>query len=68
MEVKIEKFKKGIKDYFIATQPWSFTLSLISVSVGTLLAAEDGSILRGWYVCLGMEWNRLLPCDCKYLQ
>lgn len=56
MEMKLEKFKKRIKDYFIATRPWSFTMSLISVSVGTLLAAEDGSILWGWYVlvCIGI--------------
>lgn len=49
-------FKDRIKDYFIATRPWSFTMSLISVSVGTLLAAEDGPILWGWYllVCLGI--------------
>jgi len=56
--VKEEKkrFKQRIKDYFIATRPWSFTMSLISVSVGTLLAAEDASILWGWYVliCIGI--------------
>jgi len=51
-----EKFKQRIKDYFIATRPWSFTMSLISVSVGTLLAAEDGPILWGWFLlaCIGI--------------
>ena len=45
-----------LKEYFIATRPWSFTMSLISVSVGTLIAAEEGPILWGWYalVCLGI--------------
>jgi len=42
-------FKRRIKDYFIATRPWSFTMSLISVSAGTLLAGEEGPILWGWY-------------------
>jgi 1,4-dihydroxy-2-naphthoate octaprenyltransferase len=47
---------KRLKDYFIATRPWSFTMSLISVSIGTLLAAEDGPIFWGWYflVCIGI--------------
>ncbi|MDP2970060.1 MAG: prenyltransferase [Deltaproteobacteria bacterium] len=45
-----------MKAYFIATRPWSFTMSLISVSVGTLVAAEDTPILWGWYVlvCIGI--------------
>jgi len=47
-------FKKRIKDYFIATRPWSFTMSLISVSVGTLLAAEEGSIHWGWFALVGL--------------
>jgi 1,4-dihydroxy-2-naphthoate octaprenyltransferase len=51
-----KKFTGRMKDYFIATRPWSFAMSLISVSVGTLLAAEEGPILWGWYllVCLGI--------------
>ncbi len=50
------KLTERIKDYFIATRPWSFTMSLISVSMGTLLAAEDGPILWGYYLlaCLGI--------------
>ena len=48
--------EKRLKDCFISTRPWSFAMSLISVSVGTLLAAEDGPILWGWYllVCAGI--------------
>jgi 1,4-dihydroxy-2-naphthoate octaprenyltransferase len=38
-----------IKKYIIATRPWSFTMSLISVSVGTLLAAEEGSVSWTWF-------------------
>ncbi len=49
-------FSQRLKEYLIATRPWSFTMSLISVSVGTLIAAEEGPILWGWYalVCLGI--------------
>lgn len=39
----------GIKDYFIATRPWSFTMSVISVSIGTLMSAETGPIHWGWF-------------------
>lgn len=38
-----------IRNYVIATRPWSFTMSLISVSVGTLLAAEEGSVSWFWF-------------------
>jgi 1,4-dihydroxy-2-naphthoate octaprenyltransferase len=38
-----------IKKYIIATRPWSFTMSLISVSVGTLLAAQEGPVSWAWY-------------------
>jgi len=56
MKEKGKEFKQRIKDYFIATRPWSFTMSLISVSIGTLIAAEDSPILWGWYVlaCMGI--------------
>jgi 1,4-dihydroxy-2-naphthoate octaprenyltransferase len=40
----------SIGKYIIATRPWSFTMSLISVSVGTLLAAQAGPISWAWYV------------------
>lgn len=39
-----------IKKYFIATRPWSFTMSFISVSVGTLLAAEEGQVSWTWFI------------------
>lgn len=39
-----------IRQYFIATRPWSFTMSIISVSVGTLLAAQGGPVSWAWYV------------------
>lgn len=38
-----------IKKYVIATRPWSFTMSLMSVTVGMLLAAEEGPILWMWF-------------------
>lgn len=55
MESK-KNLPQRIRDAFIATRPWSFAMSLISVSVGTLLAAESGPILWGWYalMCLGI--------------
>ncbi len=40
----------SIGKYIIATRPWSFTMSLISVSVGTLLAAQAGPISWTWYL------------------
>jgi len=51
-----KNFARRAMDYVIATRPWSFTMSLISVSIGTLLAAETGPILWGPYalVCLGI--------------
>lgn len=48
--------RKKIKELFIATRPWSFTMSLISVTIGTLIAAEEGPIFWHWYilVCIGI--------------
>ncbi|HUL30916.1 MAG TPA: prenyltransferase [Thermodesulfobacteriota bacterium] len=56
MKGKGKGFKRRLKNYFIATRPWSFTMSLISVSTGTLIAAEQGPILWGWFalVCIGI--------------
>jgi 1,4-dihydroxy-2-naphthoate octaprenyltransferase len=56
MQEPKKTLSRRIKEYFVATRPWSFTMSLISVSVGTLIAAEEGPILWGWYalVCLGI--------------
>ena len=39
-----------IGKYVIATRPWSFSMSLISVSVGTLLASQAGPISWTWYL------------------
>lgn len=49
-------FRQTVANCFIATRPWSFTMSLISVSVGTLLAAEKVPISGGWFllVCIGI--------------
>lgn len=49
-------FQKRMREYIVAARPWSFTMSLISVSVGTLLAAQEGPVLWGWYalVCVGI--------------
>lgn len=38
-----------MKSYIIATRPWSFTMSILSVSVGALLAAESGPISWPWF-------------------
>jgi 1,4-dihydroxy-2-naphthoate polyprenyltransferase len=38
-----------VKKYVIATRPWSFSMSLISVTVGTLLAAQEGPVSWLWY-------------------
>lgn len=48
--------RRKIKELFIATRPWSFTMSLISVTIGTLIAAEEGPIFWHWYilVCIGI--------------
>ena len=42
--------KMGIGKYILVARPWSFTMSLISVSVGTLLAAENGPVSWGWFL------------------
>jgi 1,4-dihydroxy-2-naphthoate octaprenyltransferase len=39
-----------LKSYFIATRPWSFAMTFISVSVGTALAAARGPVSWPWYV------------------
>ena len=41
---------KQLGKYILVTRPWSFTMSLISVSVGTLLAAEVGPISWPWFI------------------
>ena len=44
------------KDYLIATRPWSLSMTFISVTVGTLIAWQEGSVAWGWYALtvLGM--------------
>ena len=51
-----KRASERIKDAFVATRPWSFAMSLISVAIGTLVAAEDGPLLWGWFilVCVGI--------------
>lgn len=47
-------FLSRIKEYIIATRPWSFTMSLISVSIGTLVAAQDGPIVWEWFFLVSL--------------
>ncbi|MCU0834440.1 MAG: prenyltransferase [Chromatiaceae bacterium] len=36
------------RDFFLATRPWSFSMSVLSVALGTAVAAADGPIAWGW--------------------
>ena len=47
---------KVVWDAFVSARPWSFTMSLISVSIGALLAFEDGPFHWGWFAltCIGI--------------
>jgi 1,4-dihydroxy-2-naphthoate octaprenyltransferase len=38
-----------LKNWFVATRPWSFTMTIISVSVGSALAAREGPFSWGIY-------------------
>jgi 1,4-dihydroxy-2-naphthoate octaprenyltransferase len=38
-----------VSKYLVATRPWSFIMSFISVSVGTLLAAEKVAVSWPWF-------------------
>jgi 1,4-dihydroxy-2-naphthoate octaprenyltransferase len=38
-----------LKDYVIATRPWSLSMTFISVTVGTLVAWQEGPVSWGWY-------------------
>jgi len=38
-----------LKDYVIATRPWSLSMTVISVTVGTLIAWQEGPAAWGWY-------------------
>ena len=37
-----------VRNYFLATRPWSFTMTLLSVGLGTAVAAADGPVAWGW--------------------
>jgi 1,4-dihydroxy-2-naphthoate octaprenyltransferase len=39
----------SLKDYIIATRPWSLSMTFISVTVGTLVAWQEGPVAWGWY-------------------
>ncbi|HPL62479.1 MAG TPA: prenyltransferase [Syntrophales bacterium] len=53
MNKEIDMTEK-LKKYFIAARPWSFTMSLISVSVGTLLAAAEGPVSWFWFAMVAL--------------
>lgn len=38
------------KDYVIASRPWSFSMTAISISLGTFVAWRSGPVEWGWYV------------------
>jgi 1,4-dihydroxy-2-naphthoate polyprenyltransferase len=38
-----------LKDYAIATRPWSFSMTAISVAMGTFLAGLEGPVSWGWF-------------------
>jgi 1,4-dihydroxy-2-naphthoate octaprenyltransferase len=38
------------QNWFLASRPWSFTMTAISISVGSALAARDGNFSWGLYV------------------
>ena len=46
----IDAMPDHVKRYIIATRPWSFTMSLVSVTAGTLLAAKEGAVSWAWYI------------------
>ncbi len=47
-------FPQFAQNVFISTRPWSFAMSLISVSVGTLLAAETGPVSWSWFALVAL--------------
>jgi 1,4-dihydroxy-2-naphthoate polyprenyltransferase len=48
-EINRDSAMPTFKDYLVATRPWSFSMSAISVSLGTLVARGDGPIQLGWF-------------------
>lgn len=44
---------KSLKDYIVATRPWSFTMTFFSITLGTLVASFDGKVNFFYYfLCL----------------
>lgn len=41
-----------VREYIVATRPWSFSMSAISVTLGTLIAWQRGAIHWGWYLAV----------------
>ncbi len=39
-----------LKDYLVAARPWSFSMTAISVTLGTLVAWRSGPVEWGWYL------------------
>ena len=40
------------KTFVVAARPWSFSMSAISVTLGTLVAWQEGPVLWGWYAAV----------------
>ena len=40
----------NLRNYVLATRPWSFTMSLLSVGLGTAVAAAQGPVAWGWFL------------------
>ncbi|MCU0937041.1 MAG: prenyltransferase [Gammaproteobacteria bacterium] len=40
----------SLRSYVLATRPWSFTMSLLSVGLGTAVAAQQGPVAWGWFL------------------
>jgi 1,4-dihydroxy-2-naphthoate octaprenyltransferase len=40
----------ALKDYVIAARPWSFSMSAISVALGTFVAWRSGPVEWGWFL------------------
>lgn len=43
------------RNWFLASRPWSFSMTAISVSVGSALGAIDGSFSWAFYLALARE-------------
>jgi 1,4-dihydroxy-2-naphthoate octaprenyltransferase len=43
-----------LKSYVVASRPWSFSMSVISVSLGTLIASRHVSVHWGWFLAVAV--------------